>query len=318
MHLRLRKGNSGNTSENKMNLTDLQTFCLVAKTGTISAAAKRQGVPKSTVSRRVSRLEDALGHELLRRSPRSVSLTGNGQVLYKRSAASLQELQNAADALLHADSEPAGTLRITTVSGFGHSHQFIDCLKSYGLKYPKMTVELELSARLVNLVEEGFDIGVRLHTGTLPGSPSLISRRLLQFGRALYASPSYIQKMGSPNTLNDLSKHRIAAHSMVDFRDHKWKHLGPQRDISAELPTPKWLVNDSTALKIFILSGAGIGLLPKFVGEDLCEKRELIRVLPAYEQQGNTASLIWPASRHLAPRIRAFIDHAVNTIGSTT
>jgi DNA-binding transcriptional LysR family regulator len=107
----------------------------VAETGTISAAAQRLGVPKSTVSRRVRRLQDALGYELLRRSPRSVALTEYGKVLHQRSAASLKELQAAADALSHAETEPTGTLRITTVPGFGQSHQFVHCIRDYGLKF---------------------------------------------------------------------------------------------------------------------------------------------------------------------------------------
>jgi DNA-binding transcriptional LysR family regulator len=115
-----------------MNLTDLHTFTLVAQTGTISAAAKRLGVPKSTVSRRVRRLEDALGRELFRRTPRAVTLTEHGIVLHQRTAPSLRELEQAAEAIAYADTEPTGTLRITTVPGFGHSQQFISCVRDYG------------------------------------------------------------------------------------------------------------------------------------------------------------------------------------------
>ena len=118
-----------------MNLTDLHTFSLVAETGTISRAAQRLNVPKSTVSRRVQRLEDALGQALLKRSPRSVMLTEIGTALYQRSAPSLHELHAAVDAIEDADREPTGTLRLTTVPGFGHSSPFLDCLRSYGLNH---------------------------------------------------------------------------------------------------------------------------------------------------------------------------------------
>ncbi len=298
-----------------MNLTDLQTFSLVAETGTISAAAQRLGVPKSTVSRRVRRLEDALGCELLRRSPRAVALTEHGEVLHRRSAPSLQELQAAADALAHADTEPTGCLRITTVPGFGQSHQFVGCIRDYGLRYPKTTIDIELTTRLVNLVEEGFDVGLRLHTGALPGSPTLMSRRLLRFDRAMYASHGYVEEMGAPDTLDDLSRHRIAAHSIVDVRGVRWLHHGTPLSTHEALPTPRWLINDSAALERFAQSGAGLALLSTMEGEALAARGDLVRVLPGYEQEGATASLIWPASRHLAPRVRAFIDHAVETMG---
>jgi DNA-binding transcriptional LysR family regulator len=297
-----------------MNLTDLHTFTLVAQTGTISAAAKRLGVPKSTVSRRVRRLEDALGRELFRRTPRAVTLTEHGIVLHQRTAPSLRELEQAAEAIAYADTEPTGTLRITTVPGFGHSQQFISCVRDYGMKYPKTTVELELTTRVVNLVDEGFDIGVRLHTGSLSGSPSLVSRRLLQFGRGLYATPEYITEMGTPTALQDLKEHRLAAHSIVDVRESLWRHNGKPMGPYPALPTPRWLINDSTALERFALSNAGIALISTIEGENLASQGKLVRVLPELEQHGATATLVWPASRHLAPRVRAFIDHAVESM----
>ena len=299
-----------------MNLTDLKTFSLVAETGTISAAARRLGVPKSTVSRRVRRLEDALGHELLRRASRSVTLTEQGRALHQRSAPALRELQDAAAAVAHADIEPKGTLRVTTVPGFGHSHQFLSSLRDYGRKYPKTTLELELTTRLVNLIEEGFDIGVRMHVGALPGAPMLMSRRLLRFGRALYASPSYIDAHGAPSSLEALKQHQLAAHSIVDLRALQWRRRGGAAGLQVTLPAPRWLINDSTALERLVLSGAGLALLSTLGGERLCARGELVRVLPDYEQEGATASLIWPASRYLAPRVRAFIDHAIETMGT--
>lgn len=297
-----------------MNLTDLHTFCLVAETGTISAAAKKLGVPKSTVSRRVSRLEDSVGLELLRRSPRSVSLTDHGTILHQRSAPSLDGLVSAMENLTQSGSEPTGTLRITTVPGFGHSPRFIRCLKEYGLKYPKVRVQLELTTRLAQLVEEGIDIGVRLHTGPLPGNPSLISRRLMHFERALYASPSYIAEMGQPTTLDDLSAHRIAAHSIIDVREIQWIRDGRPSSKARPLPGPRWLFNDTTMLERLALSGAGLAMLPTPGGNHWVERGELVRVLPNHVQRGAAASLVWPKSRHLAPRVRAFIDHAVQTI----
>lgn len=295
------------------NLADLETFAMVAELGTISGAAQRMSVPKSTVSRRVRRLEDALGQDLLRRSPRSIALTARGEALYRRSAPALRELRSAGDAVTDTESEPSGHLKITTVPGFGHSHLFLSCLRDYGLKYPKMSVNLELTTRLVHLVEEGFDVAVRLHIGELPGDASLMSRRLFTFGRKMYASPAYIAEMGEPRSVEDLHEHRFAGHSIVDVRENAWRHQGELTSSEGLFPQAKWLINDNAALERFILSGAGIAMLPTFEGEHLCERGELIRILPHYEQEHVTASLIWPESRYLAPRVRAFIDHAVES-----
>lgn len=294
-----------------MNLTGLHAFCLVAETGTISAAATRLGVPKSTVSRRVSRLEDALGLELLRRSPRAVSLTEHGAVLHQRSAASIRELQEATRAVASSDREPSGHLRLTTVPGFGHEHGFVRCVRDFGLKYPKITTHLELTTRLVDLIEEDFDIGIRLHAGDLPGSATLMSRRLVQMERGLYASRAYIAEMGLPVSPGDLADHRLVAHAIVDAGGHHLiRHEGLGGE-TAPLPAPRWLINDSTALERFALSGAGLALLSTIEGERSSARGDLVRVLPEYKHRGAIASLIWPASRHLAPRVRAFIDHAV-------
>lgn len=299
-----------------MNLTDLDTFSFVAEAGTISAAAQRLGIPKSTVSRRIQRLEDALGHELLRRSSRSTSLTEYGEILHQRSAASLNELRAAGDALVKADSEPSGTLRLTTVASLGQSHRFVRCLADFGAHYTNVTVELELTSRLVHIAEEGFDIGIRLHTDQLPAQANLMTRRLLQLNRGVYGSPGYIREMGAPEHPKDLEGHRLAAHSIVDVRGVQWNYNGAPTGKRQKLPNVRWLVNDSAALERFALSGAGLAILSTVEGESMVQQGELIRVMPRYDRGGATASLIWPASRHLAPRVRAFIDHAIGSIGS--
>ena len=298
-----------------MNLTDMKTFALVAQTGTVSGAAAKLGVPKSTVSRRINRLEDDLGQELFRRSARAVTLSELGQTFFQRISPSLQELESAVDTLTQSTTEPAGVLRITTVPGFGHSHDFLACIRDYGIKYPKTKIDLELTTRLVNLVEEGFDIGVRLHVGQLPGSSDLISRRLLQFGRAIYASPDYLREHQAPNSFEDLVKHFIAAHSIVDVRATHWTRQGKLQKEPLMLPSPRWLINDASALERFALSGGGLALMNTVEGDRLVAQGRLSRILPDYEQAPATATLVWPSSRHLAPRIRAFIDLAVDMMG---
>jgi DNA-binding transcriptional LysR family regulator len=294
-----------------MNLADLQTFSLVAETGTISAAAKQLGVPKSTVSRRVRRLEDALGHELLRRGPRKISLTEHGRVLHTRTRPALKDLDAAVEMIADAQTDPVGTLRITTTSSFGQSRAFLACVTSFGIAHPRVTTELELTNRIVDLVEENIDVALRLHAGMLPGNASLMSRRLARFTRAMYASPNYLEVHGIPQSLDDLAAHRIAGHGIVDLRGIRWHHRGALVNEPYQLPAPRWLVSDASALERLAVSGAGLVVLPQMTGDVLVSSGALQRVLPDYEHREGLASLVWPASRHLAPRVRAFIDHAV-------
>ena len=143
-----------------------------------------------------------------------------------------------------------------------------------------------------------------------------MSRRLLHFGRGLYASPAYVAEVGTPSSIKDLKEHRIAAHSIVDVRESLWRHDGKTIRTHPALPTPRWIVNDTTALERIALSGAGIALIPTIQGASLASQGLLVRLLPEVEQHGATATLVWPASRHLSPRVRAFIDHAVETMSS--
>ncbi len=301
-----------------MNLTDLKTFALVAETGTITGASKRLKIPKSTVSRRVRRLEDALGHELLRRSPRTVALTKHGKVLYERTRSALLEIDTAAETIAQADTEPSGTLRVTTTPSFGQSLSVVRCIKTYGEKYPKASVELELTNRLVNLVEEGVDIGIRLHPGPLPGTANLMSRRLRTFARALYASPSYVAKMGSPQTPDELKGHRLATHTLVDSGPVQWRYRANPWGTPRPLPEAKWRTNSTAMLERLALAGAAIAFIPTIEAEPHVLRGDLVRLLPDFDEKGAIVSLVWPSSRYLTPRVRSFINHAVETMGSAS
>ena len=300
-----------------VNLTDLQTFALVAEAGSISGAALRLKVPKSTVSRRVRRLEDALGQELLRRSSRSISLTANGRALHERSRGALSELEAAIQTLENAETEPTGVLRLTTTPSFGQSRRVLQCIDSYGRDNPGVTLDFELTNRLVSLVEEGVDVAFRLHTDKLPGSASLMTRTLLKFRRVLYASPAYVRERGLPDSPDGLANHCIAAHSAIDGGEIRWLRHGKPWGKPSPLPEPKWHVNSTATLQRLALMGAGLAFLPTIDAEENVARGELVEVLPGFSQPGATVSLVWPSSRHLAPRIRSFINHAVATLGQS-
>ena len=296
--------------ERDINVSDLETFGLVADTGSISGAAKRLSVPKSTVSRRTRRLEDALGHELLRRSARSVVLTKHGKVLHERTAGSLRQLQDAARAIGQANDEPAGTFRLSTVPGLGYSQRFIACLRDYSLRYPKPSPMLSSPPGCCNGSKKVLISKCACTQASFRERSTSCLGGYFRWG-AFYASPGYIKEMGTPNTLDELSQHRLAAHSIVEVRNLAWTRNGAALKFQQSLPKPRWLVNDSAALERFALSGAGLALLMTLEGDVWAERGELVRMLRDTQQREAFASLVWPASRHLAPRVRAFIAHAV-------
>ena len=300
-----------------MKLSDYHTFAAVAASESISGAATRLGIPKSTVSRRIRRLEDALGVELLRRSARSVSLTQLGDALYRRIRSALTELEDAKEALVGAGEEPSGVLRLTTTPSFGQSREVIECIAAYGVRHPKVTVDLSLTKRVVHLVEEGFDVGLRLHpVGVVPGSSLLMSRHLLTFNWAIYASPTYLAEAPPIRSPEDLTAHRLALHSLVGVQDDTWCYNGVPLSRPLSFPAPRWKVDDSSALERLALSGAGLVILETMTAEPWVAQGALKRVLAGYTGEAGAASLVWPASRHLAPRVRAFIDHAVKHLAS--
>lgn len=295
-----------------MNLTDLETFVRVADGGSITAAAKSLGVPKSTVSRRVARLEDALGLELLRRGSRTVALTHHGEVLAARSGPALRELADVERALVEVDAEPAGLLRVTIAADVGQTVRFAQLLHGYVAQYPAVQLELELSNRVVNLVEEGFDVGMRMHgSGQVPGGASLMARTVQRFTGGVYASPEYLDRAGRPQTLEELAGHDYADH--VAFRNRSFGPWFLDGEPIGEPPWPRarWSVNDFGALVAAGVAGAGLITVSSLHADGFVAEGRLERVLPNLHSAGGAFTLVWPASRHLAPRVRAFIDHVV-------
>ena len=174
-----------------MDLNDLASFVRVVELGTISAAATAQGVPKSTITRRVARLESELGVELLRRSARSFTVTEDGRLLHRRSAAAVRELMDAEQALAAASETPNGRL-VITAPDFGRSEAFAELIVEYRARCPDVTVEVRLENRVVDLIHEGVDVGIRTHRHDIPGTGQLMTRTFDMPAARLYASPDYV------------------------------------------------------------------------------------------------------------------------------
>ncbi|MCA9566920.1 MAG: LysR family transcriptional regulator [Myxococcales bacterium] len=280
-----------------MNLNDLQTFIAVVEAGTFSGAADGLGVPKSTVSRRVARLEAELGVALLKRASRSFEISDDGQALYDRCAPALREIADVERDLADSDATPRGAIRVSATMDFGSTSFLAEVMAAYAEAYPGVRVELQLTNRVVDLVEENVDIAFRTHVGALASREDLVARRIGPIGIGVYASPTYLARHGAPSGPEDLAAHRTVAHG------HTYLAAWPATsDLTAD---------DYRPVAALLAAGAGVGPLPEFVAASLLVDGRLVRIMEGWSIPPATLSMVWLRSRHLAPRVRAFIDLAV-------
>lgn len=281
---------------------DLATFQMVARHGSFAAAAKALAVPKSTVKRRIDRLEDALEVSLVVRSGRRASLTEAGGALAAHAETPLRALENISGAL--SKTEPTGTLRVTTPPDLASSDWFLSLLSRYRALYPQVRVDIDLGTRFVDLNEENVDVAIRPLTAAT--APSLRMRRLrINAGGGLYASPAYLEKRGRPRRVEDLPSHDGIA--LGAFIDRLELFRGEERTTSL----PRWSVVCTTLSFAASAAAAGLGisLLPDFVAKPFVDDGKLVRVLRPWSLRNETQlGVVWAAHRIESPRLRAFLD----------
>ncbi|MEZ4449975.1 MAG: LysR family transcriptional regulator [Nannocystaceae bacterium] len=288
-----------------IDLNDLASFVRVADAGSFSQAAKGAGVPTSTMSRAVQRLEEALGVSLLQRTTRKVVLTREGAFLREQSAGALGALSGATQAVIDLQHQPQGGLRIAGPPDLGH-HLFADLLNQFTERYPAVQVEVELSARVVDLVGEGFDVALR--AGSLRDS-TLVARKLTELASLVVASPAYAQRFGLPTAPAELARHEC-----VLFRGKEgqatWGLCSKRGHVDV---TVRGAVSadDFGLVRALALTGAGVAVVPWILcGDDVREGR-LVRVLPEWELRGGALFLVLPPGRHVPAKVAAFREMAI-------
>ena len=284
----------------------MAVFARVVEAASFSGAAGELGLSKSAVSKQVSGLEDRLGLRLLNRTTRRLSLTEAGLAFYQGCRRVVFEAEAAEQAVTRLASAPRGRLRVNAPMSFGARH-LGPALPAFMARYPELAVELVLNDRLVDLVEEGFDAGIRI---ARLEDTSLIARRLAPSQRLLCAAPAYLSAHGAPRSIEDLRAHECLLYSYQTTGD-AWPLRGPGGDARLRV-TGRLHSNNGDALLCAALGGLGIAFLPSFIcGEDLRAGR-LRRVLPAWRDAAEAAIFaVYPASRQLSPKVRVFIDFLV-------
>ena len=288
---------------------EIATFVRVVRHGTLAGAASELEVPKSTVSRRITRLEARLNVELLHRTPRSVLVTAEGKRLYDRVAGSVDTIELAARGALVDVDLPRGNLRITAPADFGRL-VLIDELVSFAEAFPEITVDLELTDRFVDLVAEGFDLAVR--AGRSPdttASKSLIGRRLTETTLQLTANPELAARV---SCLEDLERVPF-----VLFRTQGMQHTlqlrnksGRPREVAVQ---GRFVVHDYVSMAELVARGAGVGLMPAMHIERAVPPGRLVRVLPDLSATAGRIAVVYP-SRRLPTRVRVLIDHLTHRL----
>jgi DNA-binding transcriptional LysR family regulator len=293
------------TISSAADLTAVKVFVQVATSGGFTAAAQALGLPKSTVSRRVAELEAHLGVRLLQRTTRRVSLTEAGAAYHGRAERALLELQEAEAAVTAARDKPTGVLRVTCPVDFGHD--FMPGLAAaYCEKYPEVGLVIDIDNRRVDLVAEGYDLALRA-SAHLDDS-SLIARKLVSTEHFLFASKRYLQRHGVPKAPADLARHELLLFRRDQMNVRLRLHRG---DELAEVEMKGRIsASDLGFLRGCALQGLGIATLPAVdVRGDVATGR-LRRVLPEYRLGTSAMHAVYPSSRHLSPKVRAFIELA--------
>ncbi|WP_375759783.1 LysR substrate-binding domain-containing protein [Corallococcus exercitus] len=293
-----------------MNLNDLHLFVQAVESGGFAAAARRLGIPKSTVSKRVAELEDALGARLIQRTSRSFTLTDVGRDFLDHARAAVMEAEAAENVVRRRQAEPSGVVRITT-SVPTAQFRLADRLPLLALAHPKVRVELHATDRFVDLVQEGFDIAVRSHFSPLPAS-GLVQRRLTVESTILVASPGYLSSCGRIRRPEDLSEHDGLLTSATAT---SWRLRGRAGETVTVMPRARMTADESLVLLKAATAGLGVVCLPETFTRADVEAGRLVRVLPAWTAGMVTTTILTPHRRGQLPAVRAVIDFLMEGAG---
>ncbi|KAF1029166.1 MAG: HTH-type transcriptional regulator DmlR [Burkholderia plantarii] len=287
-------------------LQSMRVFVKVADLGSFARAASAMDISNAVATRHVADLESRLGTRLLNRTTRSLSLTESGQVYLERARQILDELEDVEQMVVARNHEPVGTLRIVAPVVFG-LHNLAPVLQTYTQRYPKVIPDLTLVDRQVDLVEEGFDVGVVI--ARQMRSASIVTRRLTTGCMTVCATPAYLEKHGVPTHPEQLMEHPSLSLPSEYWGDER-VFTGPDGEVRVR-PTNVVVANNTEMLRQFALLGMGVAMLPSYlIGSDTA-RGKLVRLLPDYQLPQVEINVAYPSRRHLPAKVRTFIDHLV-------
>ena len=286
-------------------LNDLQFFAMVVDHGGYAAAERALGIPKSRLSRRIAQLESDLGVRLLQRSTRKFAVTDIGQSVYRHAQSMLSEAQAAREAVDRVSAEPRGVIKVSCPAALSQE-SLGQLLPEFLRRYPQVRVQLHVSNRRVDVINEGFDVALRVRS-QLSEDGELVLRRFGEISELLVASPSYLDRAGRPKTPSDLASHSTLSMSDQESRQ-RWELRGPAGEVEKVDIQPALMAHDFPLLMAAARSGLGVALLPETTCADAVRKGELEVVVPDWHLPLGICHAVFPSRRGLLPAVRVFID----------
>ncbi len=295
------------------NLVGMAIFARVAEARSFSAAARRLGISKSAVSKHVARLERELQARLLNRTTRTLSLTDVGTTFYQHCARVVQEAEAAEVAVSRLGSAPSGVLKVTAPAAFGRMH-VASAVPEFLARYPDIRLEMDLIDRGADLAEEGIDVAIHLF-GEL--APNTVARKLAPIRWVVCASPQYLKKYGTPQSLDALASYNCLFYSFRSMHSD-WKFRAPDGSIVSVRVGGNFIATNSLAIREVVLRDVGIAMSPTFVVGDDLRAGTLKALFTDFEALGTFGShinAVYLPNRYLSPKVRAFVDFFVDRFG---
>ncbi|ALE53457.1 LysR family transcriptional regulator [Paraburkholderia sp. SIMBA_055] len=284
-------------------LVSMKVFRQVVEVGSFVGAAERMEMSAAMASKHVMHLEQQLGARLLNRTTRRVAPTEAGREYYERLSQVLTELEEAEQVVGAASVVPQGRLRVSSLSAFGLSH-VMAAVADYAAQYPQVTVDITLSDRVVELIDEGFDVAIRASPSGMKSS-SLIARPIAMAHLLLCASPDYLRRRGTPKTAADLARHNYLQYAGVSALDV----LQTTGEAARVRLSGNLIVNHLEAQRVMVLHGAGIALLgTEVIGADLAEGRLVPLLVDEVPPRELPIHVVYASRRHLSAKVRSFVD----------
>lgn len=288
-------------------LSGIPVFVAVAEAGSFANAAEKLHLTRSAISKIISRLEERLGVMLFLRTTRSQSLTDEGVLFYEHCRQALATLNNAEALLDSGKVQASGRLRVSMPVLFGHLC-IAPLLTELALQHPQLTLELSFSDRTVDLIDEGFDLAIRI--GVLPDSSSLVGRRLGHHGMTFCASPAYLERCGEPLSLHDLSQHQAVGYLRAGIVQ-KWQLRDDDNRLQEIRPQARILMDDMQAVTNAAVSGAGVAWLPYWLAREHVVEGRLVAIMRSYDSVDFPVNAVWPHAAYQPLKVRLAVDQLV-------
>ena len=290
---------------------EMASFVAVVEAGSFVGAADATGLSKAAVSRHVAELEQRLGARLLHRTTRRLSLTDDGQLFFTRAKEMLAAIDEAESEISSRSGEPSGLLRINAPLTFGVLH-LAPLWGRFAQLYPKVSLDIELSDRVVDLVEEGYDLAVRITN--LPNS-QLVSRRLASTRMVACASPQYLALHGTPKHPRELAQHEVISYSYWAARN-EWTFTAPDDSLVTVRTHARIHANNGDTCRAAALDHQGIILQPDFLVADDLRRGDLVELLPTYRAMTLGIHAVYPSRKHLPIKTRRLVDFLVEAFAA--